>query len=597
MATQHASLSQSTFTPNRLIHVSGEGSDLQLRLIDVEAGQHLEYSTLSYCWGAEQKSQTIRTNIVGYKSSIDMASLPQTLKDAVYVTWKLRIFHIWIDSLCIIQDDPEDKTIQIAQMPKIFASSKLTISTSRALFAGEGFLHDRMPTNQPDFVFKLPYRLPSNGDLGNIILTSPAPELSDSLLLSRAWAYQEHLMSPRILDWSGKQLTWTCPDAAQSQGYLDGGSVDGGLRVEHSLRSAFLDMSLPKPKQRFQWRNIEAIKFWHNAVLGYTEKELTIQSDRALAIAGIAELCGNACGQKYLAGHWMLDWFKEYFVASLMWSMKDRPARLLRPTTLQGPSWSWTAVNGPIHFWDVEDLLAGRCRERIKAEVIDCSVEFENPQAPYGAVASGTLVLEARARPATWLRSRPVQECLRGQNPDALVAADGGFIPARMVPDAHETEFDDPEVISMDVVLLEVGYGASTDEETAGAKGLVLKDLGDGFYSRLGIFSVDSREIQSRCKQLWKAKLNQHHNSELSEPTKRKSGPTNGDASPEETPTAREVTEEDDEEDKHRLSSSDPNYWTKLREKSDREYEAVQKVWLQHYDVFKDCDRQVLVLM
>ena len=166
-----------------------------------------------------------------------------------------------------------------------------------------------------------------------------------------------------------------------------------------------------------------------------------------------------------------------------------------------------------------------------------------------------------------------------------------------MVPDAHETEFDDPEVISMDVVLLEVGYGASTDEETAGAKGLVLKDLGDGFYSRLGIFSVDSREIQSRCKQLWKAKLNQHHNSELSEPPKRESGPTSGDASSEETPTAREVTEEDDEEDKHRLSASDPNYWTKLREKSDREYEAVQKVWLQHYDVFKDCDRQVLVLM
>jgi hypothetical protein len=67
-----------------------------------------KYVCLSHCWGNAQLVKTLTNNIEGMKRGIALASLPKTFQDAVLMTRRLGIRYLWIDSLCIIQDDGDD---------------------------------------------------------------------------------------------------------------------------------------------------------------------------------------------------------------------------------------------------------------------------------------------------------------------------------------------------------------------------------------------------------------------------------------------------------------------------------------------------------
>ena len=100
---------------------------------------------------------------------IPITSLPQTMRDSITVARSLSIEYIWIDSLCIIQDDPDDMQRQLVDMPRIYQDAVLTIFASAAQNAQEGFLHD----HGYDYTFNKPFSLPyrsSDGSSGKLIL-------------------------------------------------------------------------------------------------------------------------------------------------------------------------------------------------------------------------------------------------------------------------------------------------------------------------------------------------------------------------------------------------------------------------------------------
>jgi hypothetical protein len=66
------------------------------------------YAALSYCWGRDQKLRLTKGNYNQLFENIDFASLPLTLQDAVIVASKFEISYMWVDALCIIQDDEAD---------------------------------------------------------------------------------------------------------------------------------------------------------------------------------------------------------------------------------------------------------------------------------------------------------------------------------------------------------------------------------------------------------------------------------------------------------------------------------------------------------
>jgi hypothetical protein len=84
------------------------------------------YTSLSYCWGDERNFKTTRATVEAFHQQIPTRELPLTFKDAFEMTKHLGIRYIWIDALCIVQDDKLDWEKEVAHMHDVYASSFLT---------------------------------------------------------------------------------------------------------------------------------------------------------------------------------------------------------------------------------------------------------------------------------------------------------------------------------------------------------------------------------------------------------------------------------------------------------------------------------------
>ena len=73
----------------------------------------------------------------------DFALLPQSLKDGIMITRCLGLQYIWIDCLCIVQDDEEDWHREAGRMGDIYSKSYLTIAAARSADSNNGFLAPR----------------------------------------------------------------------------------------------------------------------------------------------------------------------------------------------------------------------------------------------------------------------------------------------------------------------------------------------------------------------------------------------------------------------------------------------------------------------
>lgn len=116
------------FLPTRLLNV-GSTSYPFLHLEDTE-GRQGRYVTLSHRWGAKLEIASTTANLKDHYVSTNFHELSETLQDAVVATRKLGIPYIWIDSLCIIQDDPEDWRQEAAQMVSIYENEYVTIAAT-----------------------------------------------------------------------------------------------------------------------------------------------------------------------------------------------------------------------------------------------------------------------------------------------------------------------------------------------------------------------------------------------------------------------------------------------------------------------------------
>ena len=97
---------------------------------------------MSHCWGQLKEDETFctyRHNITALRDSIDFDKLPKTFQDTVTVTRGLGERFLWIDSLCIIQEDEDDWKIE-SKMETVFGSVYCTIAAGSAKDSTEGFL-------------------------------------------------------------------------------------------------------------------------------------------------------------------------------------------------------------------------------------------------------------------------------------------------------------------------------------------------------------------------------------------------------------------------------------------------------------------------
>jgi hypothetical protein len=140
-------------TPGRLLDLETGLINPFIRLVNPGSGFE-RYMTLSHRWGDVQPCKTTIQNMPQRLREIKMEELPTTFQHAVIITRKLDVRFLWIDSLCIVQDDPSDWEVEASKMASIYSASFLTIAAVSS-FNGNGGC---IPEYPPSAFFKIDAR-------------------------------------------------------------------------------------------------------------------------------------------------------------------------------------------------------------------------------------------------------------------------------------------------------------------------------------------------------------------------------------------------------------------------------------------------------
>ncbi|KAI1127943.1 heterokaryon incompatibility protein-domain-containing protein [Nemania abortiva] len=219
----HCTQPSDTYRPARLLFIKYRapcGNAPKVRLCCPNGKS--PYAALSYCWGGDQLYKTTRSNVDSRGSGISWGEIPQTIRDAIRVTAGVGLSYLWVDSLCIIQDDEQGKLRDIAQMPRIYGHATVTIVASRSKGALEGFLHDINPPELIAFTSEVPYRCPT-GELGTVYLVEDGeghsmPEPIDD----RGWTLQGNHLSSTVVTFESRQSSIICQCSPERPPFSDG---------------------------------------------------------------------------------------------------------------------------------------------------------------------------------------------------------------------------------------------------------------------------------------------------------------------------------------------------------------------------------------
>jgi len=134
-----------TKLPTRVLDLGHPDKPLSVKLYE-SSGLEAHYTCLSHCWGQTRSIKTERSNIASHYQGIVWTTLPRTFQDAIVFTRKLGLHYLWIDSLCIMQDEKFDWLKESANMSSIYKNSYLTISATKSANDDRGcFSRDMAP--------------------------------------------------------------------------------------------------------------------------------------------------------------------------------------------------------------------------------------------------------------------------------------------------------------------------------------------------------------------------------------------------------------------------------------------------------------------
>lgn len=370
------------------------------RLIDLEAsisgpvrlvlGTHCPspvlYCTLSYCWGGDQLQKTTTSNINERLRGFDPGLQPKTIVDAIEVTKRLGFRYLWVDSLCIVQDDVDERDVELGRMQHIYRSSQLTISAANASASSDGFIR---LCKEPERQYQLPYRT-ATGDISTVFLCEYEDMDSHDPIHKRAWTLQEHILSRRLAVFASTGLRYCCLTEHYTHG-LDGNLNALGLShssAERPDRMQFAAESTPA---------LTKFHHWHSFVGEAHRRDLTFPSDRLNVISAIArELSSHSDNERYLAGLWQSRLSK-----ALLWEVdhSDRETAV-RDQSPNFPSWSWASVSRDSIMGISELTYIESWKFLDKVRLLGSNVTLLSPNTPFGQVVNGTLRLRGRLFPA-----------------------------------------------------------------------------------------------------------------------------------------------------------------------------------------------------
>ncbi|RDW75439.1 hypothetical protein BP6252_06581 [Coleophoma cylindrospora] len=414
----------SSFMPSRLIAIDRKHDQWIMRLVSTAGTPTKAYIALSYCWGGDQPIKSTLDTISRWEKSIPFEQLPKTLQDAIIVTYELGERFVWIDVLCIIQDDESSKSIEISQMPLVYNEAYLTIAAASSSRVQDGFLTEKtMETH-----FKFSVSIKGKGD--GFLHLGKFPNINQPLS-TRAWAFQERALSSRSLEYCTSQLRWLCKhttdlysDATfdgvgELLNYVDGhgavftASFGSNTSITHETLNLDFLKGVGKGIDKIkEWEDRKlALRYWYPLVNHFSQRDLTWHTDKLPAISAIAQRFKDALGlQYYSAGIWDED-----LVQGLLWKVADESSKRAHAPELSltaskdyTPSWSWAKSIYEVKF--LSEYKKGCERETLSEAKGEMSCAYSEPlfkEAPMGAVIFGSCSIWGHLTPVKRYKDYP----------------------------------------------------------------------------------------------------------------------------------------------------------------------------------------------
>ncbi|ORY10071.1 heterokaryon incompatibility protein-domain-containing protein [Clohesyomyces aquaticus] len=310
-----------------------------------------DYVALSHRWGASQHLTTTLSTIGEFREGISIERLPQTFKDAVFITNQLGFRYIWIDALCIIQDSFEDWQTESEKMGDIFKDAAVTLAVHCARDDSEGFLSDALAA-------PLAIECSIKGHTVGVC-RPPSLELdvTNSRLSRRGWVLQERFLSTRTLHFTpGRVYFETTSKVLTEEGPLSVAPEASSHRRRYldSRPTFFSPSASPQLRATFGLgvngdveRGLEALQVtpleWLDLVEMYSHCGLTKDKDKLMAISGMARKIHSQTHSHWCAGIW-----SDRLSEGLLWLPEN--TALSPPEQPRAPSWSWAAWDGAIQY-------------------------------------------------------------------------------------------------------------------------------------------------------------------------------------------------------------------------------------------------------
>lgn len=201
------------FSPTRLLLIENEHST---KIVDTKGWNvHPSYAALSHCWGNANRLILEKNNIADLHKHISISELPTTYREGICVSLALGISYIWIDSLCIIQDDEEDWDKEAAMMKDVFEHCAINVSAAMAADSSQSSFRHSDPTIIAPIKVTIHQEKENKTIQSGFWLANSWPELKRqdiqySPLHSRAWVFQETKLSRRRIELGRSQMWWFC---------------------------------------------------------------------------------------------------------------------------------------------------------------------------------------------------------------------------------------------------------------------------------------------------------------------------------------------------------------------------------------------------
>ncbi|KAK8113527.1 hypothetical protein PG984_014053 [Apiospora sp. TS-2023a] len=345
------------FLPTRLVDVRSERPrivKLNHRTLASSEGDETSpmdrrYLALSYCWGGQSQLLLTRESEQRLKGGFSTEELSPTQRDTVALARALSVPYVWIDALCIRQGDREDWEPESANMGKIYSGAFLTVCAVSSASCQEGYLQRDFvtpitipadPVSDPSGTTMGTYRFQPltwslyseessfgdalSADAGNSLTYNDWGQfgLGNSLWSTRAWTFQEMMMSTRKLYFTTSGMHFVCSDAD---------TPGGGSRSEYDL--VFEPTYMPEIgryaiQDHFGLDKIRELDdpakvyrewvYW--VVMGYGARETTNPTDAFPSLSGLAHTFAPLLRDEYVAGLWA-----KRLASGLLWQCMEPP--------------------------------------------------------------------------------------------------------------------------------------------------------------------------------------------------------------------------------------------------------------------------------